>query len=173
MVIVNKSERILRVTYHIGIESGHVEARLTGQVLTMLQTVVQVTSLEVVRNSRSLGASHVVHVGLMLGKLSHSRLKLLRLTIIQYNDLEPIKRVVLGTSGTDGIHHNSILLTTARDEDINSWHIVAAKSQLRSATALGSPHCPDVVQHRWDGDGNLNGEENPCLNVRLASHILR
>jgi hypothetical protein len=159
-------------TYHISIKSGHVEARLARQVLAVLQTVVQVTSLEVMRNSGSLGTGHVVQVGLVLRQLVHSRLELLGLTIIQNDDLEPIKRVVLGTSSPDRVHHDGILLAATGDKTVDSGHVVTAESQLRPATALGRPHGPDVVQHGRDGDGDLDGEEDPGLDVRLVCCIL-
>lgn len=138
----------------------------------MLQTIVQVTSLEMVRNARNLRTGHVEQVGLVLGQLVNLGLEWLRLAIIEDNDLEPVKRIVLGTSSTNRVHDHRIILSTASDENIDSRHIITGKPQLGPTTALGRPHGPNVVQHGRDGDHDLNGKEDPCLDVNLTSSIL-
>lgn len=158
---------MIRGTYHIGIKSRHVKARFAWQEVAVLQTIVQVASLEVMGNARGLGSSHVVQVGLMLSHLRNGRLERLRLAIVENNDLEPVQWVVLMTSRSNSVQNKFVVFTAASDENVNGRNIISSKSQLRPSTALGSPHCPDVVQHWRDGNGNFDGQEYPCLDVGL------
>lgn len=118
------SAKPARLRNHISVEGSHVETRLAGKKVTVLQTIVQVTSLEMVRNTGDLGTGHVEQVRLVLGQLVNLGLERLGLAIIENNDLEPVKRVILSTSSTNSVHDNIVVLSAASDEHIDSGHII-------------------------------------------------
>lgn len=140
--------------------------------MAVLQAIVEVAGLEVMRHTGELGAGDVVQVSLLCRELRHHLLQPLGLSVIQHNDLELVLRVVLVAGSADRIHDHLIVLAAAGDEHVHSWHIVTKQPQLGPAAALGSPHGPDVVQHRRHGDGDFDAEEYPGLHVGLFRGVL-
>lgn len=138
----------------------------------LIQTVVQVTGLEVMRLTRDLDSGHVVEVGVREGELSTLGLEAGGFTIVENDNSEAVTGVVEVAGGTDGIHDEVVVLTTAGNEGVDGGHVVACQPQLGTLPLLHGPHGPGVVHQRGDGDGNLDGDKDPSGGIYLSGSIL-
>lgn len=159
-------------TYHISVKSSHELARSTRHQTGLFETVVEITSLEVVRNARDLGSSHIVHIGVCQRQLTDRGLEAGRLGIIQHNDPELVDRVILIGRSVDSVNDDLVLLTTASNENIHSRAVVSRKSQLGALSSFQRPHSPRIVHHRRNRSSQLQRDEHPSTGVSLASGIL-
>lgn len=89
-----------------------------------VETIVEVTSFEVVRFARDLRASHVVDIAMGDRKLIDRVFKGHGLAVIQHDHPESVGRVVLIASTTHRVHDKVIILAAASDEDIHGRNIV-------------------------------------------------
>lgn len=158
--------------YHISVQGGHELARATRQEVDLIQTVVEVTCLEVMRLSGNLLTRHVNHVGVNLGKLLAGVLESLRLGVVQDDDSHRIAGVVLVTGTTDCIEDDIVLLSTACNEDIHRRTFIAHQTQLGSATLLQGHHGPAIMHERGDSHSDFNRDEHPGAGVRHLGDIL-
>jgi hypothetical protein len=62
--------------------------------------------------------------------------KALHLAIVEHDDTEPIRRVVNIARRTNCIKDEIVVLSAARDKDIDARDVVAYESQLRSIPFL-------------------------------------
>lgn len=102
----------------------------------------------------------------------HTLFQPLGLPVVQYHNPEPIPRVVLVAGRADGIQDQVVVLAAARHKDIHSRDVVGGEAQLGPPPLLEGPHGPDVVHHGGDGDGDLNGDEDPGRVVDGVASLL-
>jgi hypothetical protein len=160
------------LTYHVCVQSGHELAGSARQGECLVQTVVEVTGLEVVRLAGDFLAGHVVQIRVGDGEVVDGILQRCGSTVIEHDHSEPVEGVVLINGTTDGIENDLILFTAAGDEDIYRRAVITGQSQLRSAALLHGHHRPAVVHERRNHDGNLNANENPRTGITDTSRIL-
>lgn len=162
----------VKSTYHIGIQSSHELASSSRQLVNLIKTIVEVTSLEMMGLTRNLDSGHVVQVGVCHGQLVTLVFETGRLSIIQNDNSVSIAGIVQITCRTHSVHDQIIILTAAGDKGIDSGDVVSCHSQLGALPLLHRHRSPHVVHQRGNGDGNLNGDKHPRSLVRLPRCVL-
>lgn len=131
----------------------------------LIQTVVEVSSLEVMRLTLDLNSGHVEGVGIGMRKGIDRGLERGRFAIVQKDHSEFVSRIVKVESSTESVHDNRIVLSTAGNENIHGGNIEPEQSQLRASSLLHRPHSPTIVHQRRHRDGNFDGCEDPSGGV--------
>lgn len=160
-------------TYHVGVESSHELAGTSGHGVDVVESVVEVTGLEVVRNSGVLRAGEVEDVRVGHGQGGDAGLQAGRLAVVAHDDTEPVAGVVDVAGGADSVEDQVVLLAAACHQGVDRGDLVAHEAELGAMALLHRPHGPDVVHERGDGDGDLDGDEDPGLRVDLLGDLLR
>lgn len=139
----------------------------------LVQTVVEVTGLEVMRHTGDLETRNVVNVGVLVRQRLQSALETGRLAVVQDDDAESVGGIVQVGGGSHRVHDEVILLAAAGDEDVDGRAVVASQSQLRALALLHRPHGPGVVHERGDRGGHFDTNEDPSSGVDGVLSILR
>lgn len=159
--------------YHIGVQCRHELAGSTGQSVRLVQTVVEVPSLEVMWLAGDLLACHVVDFGVGDRELVDRVFQRDRFAIVQHNHPEPAGWIILVACATHRVENNFIVLSAASDEDIHGGDIIPSQSQLGSTSLLQRHHGPAIVHQGGDHHGDLDGNEHPGAGIAHARYILR
>lgn len=159
--------------YHVGIQSSHEFTGATGHQMNLIETIVEVTGLEVMRNSGNLDTSHIVHIGIDHGEGRNGVFQTSRLAVVEHDDSESVIGIVLVAGATNSVQNEIIFFSATSDKDINGWAVVVSdESHLGSVSLLHRPHGPGVVHQRGNGDHDLDGDEDPSSRIRRAVRIL-
>lgn len=153
------------MTYHIGIQGSHVLTGTAGEVVGHVQSVVEITSFEVMRDTRSLGTGHVVDIVVDRIQSADSNFKSSGLGIVKDNDTEAIAGVVNIASSTDSVEDNIVLFAATSNENVDSGNVIGNKTQLGAVTLLHSPHRPEIVHHARKGNGEFDTNEDPGQDI--------
>lgn len=149
------------MTYHISIQGSHVLTGTAGEVVGHVQSVVEVTSLEVMRDARSLGTGHVVDIVVDRIQSPDGNFESSGLGIVEDDDTEAVAGIVNVASTTDSVENHIVLFTTASNENVDSGNVIGNEAQLGAVALLHSPHGPEVVHHARKSNGEFDTNEDP------------
>lgn len=141
--------------------------------MNLIQTIVEVSGLEMMGLSRNLDTGHVVQVGIGVRENCARSFQAGRLAVVQNNDSKTINGIVLVTGAANRIHDKLVILTAAGNKAIDSGHVVSSQPHLGPVPLLQRPHGPDVVHERGNGDYKFDGNENPGCGKGGAGCLLR
>ena len=118
-----QSTKPLRVWYHVGVEGADESPDGSRERLCVAETMVQVTSFEVVDFAFDPGSVEEISIGLC--KVMHGRCKLVRVGIVRYNHTKMIRRILNGTSSFCGMLDCFDIFTGASDYDIYMGQVLS------------------------------------------------
>ncbi len=160
------------ITYHISIQGSHVLASTAGEVMGHVQSVIEVTSLEVMGHAGRLGTGHVVDIVVDRIQSLDGDFESSRLGVIKNNNAEAFAGVVNVASAADSVENNVVFFTTASHENIDSGNVVGDEAQLGAMALLHSPHGPEIVHHTRKSNGEFDTNEDPGQDKRALVGVL-
>ena len=126
-----------------------------------IKTIIEIPSLEVMRDTGILGATSIVQIWICFSQIQNGLLETLSLAVIEDDDTEPVRRIIDIAGRAHGIEDQIIILSTARDEDIDGGNVIPHETQLWPITFLQDKYRPEGLQKHRDCDGYLDCYEKP------------
>jgi len=112
---------------HVSIQGGHESGSSTGHLVNDFETIVEITSLEVMRHAWKLRPTSVGHVRVGRIECLNALSQLGRVGIIENDYSESVWWIVNVACCAGSVHDKVDVLAAACDENIDGRYIVADK----------------------------------------------
>ena len=158
---------------HVSVEGSHEARCTTRHVVDLIETVVQVTSFEVMWDTRNLSSCAIPEIRIDVAEVLNSFAKHGVSTIVENDHSELVNWPIDLASSPGSIHNNIHLFLTAGNEAVDRWHIVALKTKLSALSPLQDEHVPQRLDEEWHSHRDFCADEDPGHRKAFAIFLLR